>query len=203
MTGPLESLSLQLLARQCAKHVPLTLDWKGGHRDGGLTTEQLRGVRNPSRHTVQRGARSERVRPTGCFREAVNQQNPLKPGVRELPIPRTARPASPPWRGKPNRWPKPRQRGSSPTRKWVRQSQDLWSADARLTGERQGLRGNPRLAAGKACKARRPESTRGRVGSYSGQGAAVELGNPPAFPPPRGSDGRSDRRARAAGTEPA
>lgn len=27
------------------------------------------------------------MRPTGCFREAVNQQNPLKPGVRELPIP--------------------------------------------------------------------------------------------------------------------
>ncbi|WP_352904697.1 reverse transcriptase domain-containing protein [Mesorhizobium sp. M0700] len=47
---------------------------------------------------MQRGARSERVRPTGCFRGAVNQQNPLKPGVRELPIPRTARPASPPWR---------------------------------------------------------------------------------------------------------
>lgn len=44
-------------------------------------------MRDPPRHTVQRGARSERVRPTGCFREAVNQQNPLKPGVRELPIP--------------------------------------------------------------------------------------------------------------------
>lgn len=31
-------------------------------------------------------------------------------------------------------------RGPSPTRKWVRQSQDLWSADARLMGGRQGLR---------------------------------------------------------------
>lgn len=31
-------------------------------------------------------------------------------------------------------------RGPSPTRKWVRQSQDLWSADARLMGARQGLR---------------------------------------------------------------
>ena len=48
---------------------------------------KLRGVRGPSRHAVQRGARSERMRPTGCFRKAVNQQNPLKPGVRELPIP--------------------------------------------------------------------------------------------------------------------
>ena len=72
--------------------------------------------------------------------------------------------------------------GSSPTRKWVRQSKDLWSADARLMGARQGHRGNPRSAAGKACKARRPESTRGRVGSYSGRGVTVELGNPHAFP---------------------
>ena len=55
--------------------------------------------------------------------------------------------------------------GTSPTRKWVRQSQDLWSADAQLMGARQGHRGNPGSAAGKACKARRPESTRGRVGS--------------------------------------
>jgi len=44
-------------------------------------------------------------------------------------------------------------------------SKDLWSADAQLMGARQGRRGNPRSAAGKACKARRPESTRGRVGS--------------------------------------
>ena len=56
-------------------------------------------------------------------------------------------------------------RGSSPTRKWVRQSQDLWSADAQLMGARQGFRGHPRSVAEKACKARRPESTRGRVGS--------------------------------------
>ena len=55
--------------------------------------------------------------------------------------------------------------GSSPTRKWVRQSKDLWSADARLMGARQGRRGNPPSAAGKACKARKPDSTRGRVGS--------------------------------------
>lgn len=55
--------------------------------------------------------------------------------------------------------------GSSPTRKWVRQSKDLWSADARLTDACQGHRGHPRSAAGKACKARKPESTRGRVGS--------------------------------------
>src|SRR5579863_4276545 len=93
--------------------------------------------------------------------------------------------------------------GSSPTRKWVRQSQDLWSANARLMGARQGFRGNPRSAAGKACKARKPESTRGRVGSYSGQGVTVELGNPPALPPLRGADGRSDRRTREAGAEPA
>jgi hypothetical protein len=55
--------------------------------------------------------------------------------------------------------------GTSPTRKWVRQSQDLWSADAQLMGARQGHRGNPGSAAGEACNARRPESTRGRVGS--------------------------------------
>jgi hypothetical protein len=73
--------------------------------------------------------------------------------------------------------------GSSPTRKWVRQSQDLWSADAQLMGARQGRRGNPKSASGKACKARRPDSTRGRVGSYSGRRATVELGNPPALPP--------------------
>jgi hypothetical protein len=88
--------------------------------------------------------------------------------------------------------------GTSPTRKWVRQPQGLWSADAQLTGARQGHRGNPGSAAGKACKARRPESTRGRVGSYSGQGAAVELGNPPAFPPPPG-DGWPKRPATACG----
>jgi hypothetical protein len=88
--------------------------------------------------------------------------------------------------------------GTSPTRKWVRQSQDLWSADAQLMGAHQGQRGNPRSAAGKACKARRPESTRGTVGSYSGQGAAVELGNPPAFPPPSG-DGWPKRPANARG----
>jgi hypothetical protein len=88
--------------------------------------------------------------------------------------------------------------GTSPTRKWVRQSQDLWSADVQLTGARQGFRGNPKSASGKACKARKPESTRGRVGSYSGQGAAVELGNPPAFPPPSG-DGWPKRPANARG----
>jgi hypothetical protein len=55
-------------------------------------------MRDPSRHTVRRGARSERVSPTGGFREAENQQNPLTPGERELPIPTTVRPASPPWR---------------------------------------------------------------------------------------------------------
>jgi|SRR5271165_4899973 len=87
--------------------------------------------------------------------------------------------------------------GSSPTRKWVWQSQDLWSAGARLMGARQGLRGDPKSASGKACKARRPESTRGRVGSYSGRGAAVELGNPPALPPL--GDGWPKRPANARG----
>ena len=55
------------------------------------------------------------------------------------------------------------------------------------------LGGDPRSASGKACKARKPESTRGRVGSYSGQGAKVELGNLLALPPPWGADDRSDR----------
>src|SRR5215210_567374 len=96
--------------------------------------------------------------------------------------------------------------GSSPTRKWVRQSNDLWSADAQLMGARQGPRRDPRSAAGKACKARRPDSTRGRVGSYSGQGATVELGNPPAFPAPRGrmaeATGERARRGRSPRSSP-
>ena len=60
--------------------------------------------------------------------------------------------------------------GSPPMRKWVGQSKDLWSADARLMGGRQGRRESPPSASGKACKARTPESTRGRVGSCSGRG---------------------------------
>jgi hypothetical protein len=88
--------------------------------------------------------------------------------------------------------------GTSPTRKWVRQPQGLWSADVQLTDARQGHRGNPGSAAGKACKARRPESTRGRVGSYSGQRVTVELGNPPALPPLSG-DGWPKRPANARG----
>jgi len=55
--------------------------------------------------------------------------------------------------------------GNSPTRKWVSQSKDLWSADAQLMGARQGRRTNLTSVTGKDCKARRPESTRGRVGS--------------------------------------
>jgi hypothetical protein len=55
--------------------------------------------------------------------------------------------------------------GVSPTRKWVSESNDLWSADAQSMGAYQGRWGNPTSAAGKACKARRSESTRGRVGS--------------------------------------
>jgi hypothetical protein len=55
--------------------------------------------------------------------------------------------------------------GASPTRKWASESKDLWSADEQLMGAHQGRRGDPTSAAGKACKARRPESTRGRVGS--------------------------------------
>ena len=87
-------------------------------------------------------------------------------------------------------------RSVSPTRRWVRMSKDLWSADAQVTGARQGRRGNPTSATGKACKARRPESTRGRVGSYSGQGVTVELGNPPALPALSG-DGWPKRPATA------
>jgi len=72
----------------------------------------------------------------------------------------------------------------SPTRKWVRQSKDLWSAGAQLKGVRQGHRRKPVSAARKACKARQPESTRGRVGSLSGQGAVVERGNLLVLPSP-------------------
>jgi hypothetical protein len=164
-----------------------------------LNYRPLRGVRDPSRHTVQRGARSKWVRPTGCLRAAINQQNPLKPGVRELPIPN--RPGQQVRHGEGNRTDgrSPVRISPSPTRKWVGQSQDLWSADARLMGVCQGFRECPRSASGKACKARKPESTRGRVGSYSGRGVTVELRNPHALPPPRGADGRGDRRTRECG----
>jgi hypothetical protein len=89
-------------------------------------------------------------------------------------------------------------RSTLPTRRWVRQLQDLWSADTQLMGACQGFRGHPRSAAGKACKARPPDSTRDRVGSYSGRGAAVEFGNPPALPPPPG-DGWPKRPANTRG----
>lgn len=71
---------------------------------------------------------------------------------------------------------------SSPTRKWVGQSRDLWSAAVRLTGVWQGRWLRPASVSGKACKVRIPDSTRGRVGSFRGQGQLVELGNPPALP---------------------
>ena len=83
--------------------------------------------------------------------------------------------------------------GSSPTRKWVRQSKDLWSADARLMGACQGYLGNQMSASGKACKARKPDSTRGRVGSYSGQGAVGGTWEPARVSAPPGTDDRSDR----------
>jgi hypothetical protein len=69
----------------------------------------LRGARPRALHGAACKA-SERVRRTGCFRPAINQQNPLKPGGRELPIPTTVRRACPSWRGQPNRWQTPRQK---------------------------------------------------------------------------------------------
>jgi hypothetical protein len=138
------------------------------------------------------------VRSTGGFRKAVNQQNPLA-GREGTSDPKNGPASGSAMERETEPMAEASSEGSSPTRKWVRQSKDLWSADTQLMGARQGHRGNPRSAAGKACKARKPES----IGSYSGRGATVELGNPPAFPPLRGTDGRSDRRTRAAGTEPA
>ena len=87
--------------------------------------------------------------------------------------------------------------GSSPTRKWVGQSKDLWSAGVRLASARQGRRDHSPSAAGKACKARRSDSTWGRGGSYSGQRAW----EPARVADPAGSVGRSDRRTREAGAE--
>ena len=86
--------------------------------------------------------------------------------------------------------------GSSPTRKWVRQSKDLWSANARLMGACQGPRENPRSAAGKACKARKPESTRGRVGAYSGRGERRNLGTARVAAPPGRMTKATDERAK-------
>ena len=42
--------------------------------------------------------------------------------------------------------------GTSPTRKWVRQSKDLWSADTRLMGARQGRRENRGQQPGKPAR---------------------------------------------------
>ena len=92
--------------------------------------------------------------------------------------------------------------GSSPTRKWVRQSQDLWSADAQLMGARQGHRATRGQPPGKPV---RPGS-RNPHGVESAPTADEEqrwnLGTCPRFRP-SGTDGRSDRRTRGAGTEPA
>jgi hypothetical protein len=57
---------------------------------------------------AQHAVTSRWVRQIGCFRRAINQQNPSKPDGRGLPIPHAVRPASLPWRGKPNRWRTPR-----------------------------------------------------------------------------------------------
>ena len=138
--------------------------------------------------------------------EGHKSAEPTKAGREGTSDPEPVRPASPPWRGKPNRWPKPRHRGSPPTRKWVGQPKGLWSAGARLKGARQGRRGHSPSAAGKACEARRPESTRGRVGSYSGRRVMVELGNPSALPSLRGrmaeATGERAKRGRSLRSSP-
>ncbi len=93
--------------------------------------------------------------------------------------------------------------GTSPTRKWVRQPQGLWSADAQLMGARQGHRATRGQPPG------RPARPGGRSphGVESAPTADEEqrwnLGTHPRFRPPWGTDGRSDRRTRAAGAEPA
>lgn len=56
-------------------------------------------------------------------------------------------------------------RGVSPTRKWVSGRKTCGAPTRNYGFARQGHRGDPVSAAGKACKARRPDSTRDRVGS--------------------------------------
>jgi hypothetical protein len=72
-----------------------------------------------------------------------------------------------------------------------------------IDGRASGTRGNPNVSRRERLQGPEAGIHTGRVGSYSGQGVTVELGNPPALPPLRGADGRSDRRTREAGAEPA
>jgi hypothetical protein len=169
----------------------------------GKATNKPRGVRNPSRHTVQRGARSERVRPTGGFRKAVNQQNPLKAGREGTSDPENGPASESALERETEPMAEAPSGGTSPTRKWVRQSKDLWSADARLMGARQGRRETRCQRPGKPA---RPGSQIPH-GVESAPTADKEqrwnLGTRPRFRSLSGTDGRSDRRARAAGAEPA
>lgn len=131
--------------------------------------------------------------------EAVNHQNPLKPNVRRLPITTTIRPVRPLRRGN-------RPAGQSPVTRCLTNSeagepQDLWNADAQLMGARQGRRGDSTSAIGKACKDRQPDS----MGVVSAPKADKEqrwTWEPARVPLPSGTDGRSDRRTRAASGSP-
>jgi hypothetical protein len=114
---------------------------------------------------VQRGARSERVKADRVLPGSRKSAEPVKAGREGTSDPNNG-PAS---ESATERETEPMAEvplgGVSPTREWVSESKDLWSADAQLMGARQGRRGNQTSAVGKACKARKPESTRGRVGS--------------------------------------
>ena len=125
-----------------------------------LNYQQLWRVKDPPRHTVQRGARSERVRPTGGFREAVNQQNPLKPGVRELPIPN--RPGQQVRQGEGNRTD-----GRSPVRRYLTNS-EVGEAVERLVERRRPIDGCASGTSGTPEVSRRESLQGPEVGIHTG-----------------------------------
>ena len=156
-------------------------------------------MEDPALCAVQRGARSEWVRPTGGFRAAVNQQNPLKPDVTGTSDPDSG-PAS---ESAKERETEPMAEaplgGISPTRKWVRRVERLVERRCAIDGcADQGRPGNRASASGKACKARGRIPHGVESAPKADEGATMEPGNPPAFPAP--SEARmieaTDERAR-------
>ena len=111
-------------------------------------------MRNPPRHTVQRGARSEWVKADRGLPGGRKSAEPVKAGREGTSDPKSG-PAS---ESATERETEPMAEaplgGVSPTRKRVSESKDLWSADAQLMGARQGRRGDSTSATGKVCKAR-------------------------------------------------
>ena len=117
-------------------------------------------MKGPPRHTVQRGARSKRVRLTGCFREAVNQRNPLKPRVRELPIPN--RPGQQVRHGEGNRTD-----GRNPVMRDLTDS-EVGEAVARLVERRRTIDGHASGTSGRPEVSRRESLQGSEAGFHTG-----------------------------------